>query len=181
VEKSVRSPAASVHAQRLRLAFERDFALVWRSLRRFGVPEAKVDDALQHVFMTFSARLKQIDPRHERAFLMATAVRVAANARRREARSPEVPSSELEHFGRAPHTPEELLDWKQRRQALDRALDKLPLEQRAVFVLFELEGFSLPEIAGALSIPLGTATSRLRRARAHFEAWVSGAEDREDE
>jgi DNA-directed RNA polymerase specialized sigma24 family protein len=42
-----------------------------------------------------------------------------------------------------------------------------------VFVLYELEGFSLPQIADTLQIPLGTATSRLRRARAHFEAWVS--------
>jgi RNA polymerase sigma-70 factor (ECF subfamily) len=42
-----------------------------------------------------------------------------------------------------------------------------------VFVLFELEGFSLPEIAEALQVPLGTATSRLRRARGHFEEWVA--------
>jgi RNA polymerase sigma-70 factor (ECF subfamily) len=41
-------------------------------------------------------------------------------------------------------------------------------------VLYELEGFSLPEIAEALQVPLGTATSRLRRARGNFEAWVAG-------
>jgi RNA polymerase sigma-70 factor (ECF subfamily) len=42
-----------------------------------------------------------------------------------------------------------------------------------VFVLYELEGFTLPEIAEALATPLGTATSRLRRARDNFEAWVA--------
>jgi RNA polymerase sigma-70 factor (ECF subfamily) len=75
------------------------------------------------------------------------------------------------HADQAPG-PEELYDTKQRRLALDQALATLSLDQRTVFVLFELEGFSLPEIAESLGIPLGTATSRLRRARAHLETWV---------
>ncbi|HYJ08959.1 MAG TPA: sigma factor-like helix-turn-helix DNA-binding protein, partial [Polyangiaceae bacterium] len=58
------------------------------------------------------------------------------------------------------------------REELDRGLLSLPFEQRTVFVLYELEGFTLPQIGEALGIPLGTATSRLRRARANFEAWV---------
>jgi DNA-directed RNA polymerase specialized sigma24 family protein len=41
-----------------------------------------------------------------------------------------------------------------------------------MFVLYELEGFSLPEIAAALAVPLGTATSRLTRGRERFENWV---------
>jgi RNA polymerase sigma-70 factor, ECF subfamily len=159
---------------RLRAAFEEYFALVWRSLRRFGVAEAKVDDAAQHVFLTFSARLPKIPTSSERAFLLSTAVRVAANTRRLDARAREVPSDRLDTIGQETHTPEQLLDWKQRREALDRALDLLPLEQRVVFVLFELEGFSLPEIAHNLGVRLGTATSRLRRARARFEALADG-------
>jgi RNA polymerase sigma-70 factor (ECF subfamily) len=158
----------------LRAAFEQHFALVWRSLRRFGVAEGRVDDAVQHVFLTFSARLPKVARASERAFLLSTAVRVAANTRRLDARSREVPSDQLETVGEDCHTPEQLLDWKQRREALDRALDLLPLEQRAVFVLYELEGFSLPEIAHNLGIRLGTATSRLRRARARFEALADG-------
>jgi hypothetical protein len=42
----------------------------------------------------------------------------------------------------------------------------LELEQRAVFVLFEVEGYSGPEIAEMLDCPLATAYSRLRLARA---------------
>ena len=161
---------------RLRSAFEQHFSLVWRSLRRFGVAEHKVDDALQNVFLTFSARLAEIAPGAERSFLLATSVRVAANARRLDARSREVPTDTLDARQSTTHTPEELLDWKQRREALDRALDTLPLEQRAVFVLYELEGFSLPEIAQSLGIRLGTATSRLRRARGRFEALAAELE-----
>jgi len=168
------APATLETSVRLRAAFEQYFALVWRSLRRFGVAEGRVDDAVQHVFLTFSARLPKIAHASERAFLLSTAVRVAANARRLDARSREVSSDQLDAIGEDCHTPEQLLDWKQRREALDQALDLLPLDQRAVFVLFELEGFSLPEIAHNLGIRLGTATSRLRRARARFEALADG-------
>ena len=159
------------HRRRLAAAVTRHHQLVWRALRRFGVPERDVDDAAQHVFLTFSAHMDQVQAGKEPSYLVAVAVRVAANARRKQQRSPEVLNDEVD-AAPAPHTPEGLLNEKQLREELDRGLDALLLEQRAVFVLFELEGFSLPEIAETLQIPLGTATSRLRRARAHFEAWV---------
>jgi RNA polymerase sigma-70 factor (ECF subfamily) len=50
----------------------------------------------------------------------------------------------------------------------DAALEGVELEQRAVFVLFELEGVSGNAIAETLQIPLGTVYSRLRLARAAF-------------
>jgi RNA polymerase sigma-70 factor (ECF subfamily) len=43
-------------------------------------------------------------------------------------------------------------------------------ELREVLVLFELEGLSVQAIAGLYGIPLGTASSRLRRAREEFSA-----------
>jgi RNA polymerase sigma-70 factor (ECF subfamily) len=53
-----------------------------------------------------------------------------------------------------------------------KALDTLDLDRRAVFVLHELDELSMPEIAAALSIPLNTAYSRLRLARADLAAWL---------
>jgi len=44
------------------------------------------------------------------------------------------------------------------------------MDLRAVFVLFELEGFSTSEIAATLDLPMGTVSSRLRRARDEFQA-----------
>ena len=138
-----------------------------------GSPLDAVDDAAQQVFIIFADRVAQVEHGREKAFLVATAVRVAANARRLHQRSREVPTDDLDDIAAPPSgsrgaTPEQLLDWKQRRERLDEALDELPFEQRTVFVLFELEGFSLPEIADAVGVPLGTATSRLRRARRAF-------------
>jgi len=158
---------------RLAQALAQHFSLVWRSLRRFGVDEHAVDDAAQHVFLTLAERLPDIEAGRERAFLIGASLRVAANARRKRSRSPETPSDQLEQHANQAPDPEELLQKKQRRAALDRALDELPLDQRSVFVLFELEGLSLPEIAELLQVPLGTATSRLRRARHRFEKWVA--------
>src|SRR5688572_440078 len=79
---------------RLAQALGQHFSLVWRSLRRFGVEEHAVDDAAQHVFLTFAERLPDVAAEQERAFLMGLCVRVAANARRRRTRSPETASDE---------------------------------------------------------------------------------------
>jgi len=49
----------------------------------------------------------------------------------------------------------------------------MTLELRAVFVLFELEEMSTPEIADLLEIPTGTVASRLRRAREEFQKLVT--------
>lgn len=98
---------------------------------------------------------------------------MAANTRRAAERSREVlAGDEPAELLACDDDPEQLLAQKQRRAELDRALADLSHEQRVVFVLYELEGFSLPEIAAILAVPLGTATSRLARGRERFEHWV---------
>jgi RNA polymerase sigma-70 factor (ECF subfamily) len=170
--KQVNAPSTA-DRQRLAMALEAHFALVWRSLRRFGVPEGDVDDEAQHAFITLSARLSDVKPGCERAFLLGVCQRLAANQRKKLRRRPEVTDEEPDRRVAPGPNPEEAMHAKQRRAKLDEALAELPLEQRTVFVLFELEGFSLREIAESLSIPLGTVTSRLRRARARFEAFAT--------
>lgn len=65
-------------------------------------------------------------------------------------------------------SPEELSSMKQARLLLDQALGELPIELRAVFVLFELEGLTMAEIADVAALAPGTVASRLRRARGAF-------------
>lgn len=50
------------------------------------------------------------------------------------------------------------------RDELDRAFRKIPLDQRAVFVLHHYVGLPLVEVAETLGIPAGTARSRLHYA-----------------
>ena len=48
---------------------------------------------------------------------------------------------------------------------LDRALGRLPAEQRAVILLVGLEGMPYADVGAALGIPTGTVRSRLSRGR----------------
>jgi len=156
--------------KRLIDAVHRNYARVWRTLRRLGVPQADADDATQQVFWTFSRRNAEIEPGREASFLISVAIKVAANARRMIGRRREVGTINDQLLSH--ESPESLLQQKRRWELLDRGLSTLSPEQRIVFVLFELEGFSLPEIAELNGIPLGTATSRLRRARDHLQTWL---------
>jgi RNA polymerase sigma-70 factor (ECF subfamily) len=56
------------------------------------------------------------------------------------------------------------------RDQLDRAFRRLTLEQRAVLVFHHYLGLPLPEVAGRLGIPPGTAKSRLHHATAALRA-----------
>ncbi len=144
------------------------YRFVWRTLRRLGVHEAAVDDAAQQVFLVASGRLADVPKEKERSFLMGVAVRTAANARRTQSHRREDADLDAVSEHPSPTNPEELLDWKQRRQKLDAWLSRLDLDLRAPFVLFELEGLALDEIADTLELPLGTVKTRLRKARAIF-------------
>jgi RNA polymerase sigma-70 factor (ECF subfamily) len=146
------------------------FRDVWRIVRRFGVPENSADDAAQEVFIIAARRLSDIAPGSERPFLFASAVRVAANARRALGARRECAEDDSLPEGVDPRpNAEVLLDQKRLRHLLDRVLDELSDDLRVCFVLYELEGMSSPEIAELLGIPIGTVASRLRRARESFE------------
>jgi RNA polymerase sigma-70 factor, ECF subfamily len=155
---------------RLRKTFVDHYAGVWRFLRRMGVPGHRADDAAQQVFLIALEALPRIAVGSERAYVYATAVRTAHGIRRkreREVGGMDVDSTESTLLG-----PDDLTDQKRARQVLDRLLSGMEIDLRTVFVLFEIDGFTVPEIARVLAIPLGTAASRLRRARDQFQTMV---------
>ena len=57
---------------------------------------------------------------------------------------------------------------------LDRAVARLPADQRAVLLLVTLEEMSYEEVARTLGIPIGTVMSRLSRAREKLRALMAG-------
>jgi RNA polymerase sigma-70 factor, ECF subfamily len=176
VEASPRfSPAASSGALEqpvalsLRALVTAHYPFIWRSLRRLGVPAAQVDDTAQEVFFVAHRRHADIQPGRERAFLFAVALRIASSARRELARSPEMADEvAISQAVEPAPQPDEAFEARRARAQLDEALDAMGYEQRAVFVLFEIEQLTAPEIASLLEIPLGTVASRLRRARKQF-------------
>jgi len=160
--------------ERLAKLLRNEFRSVWRLVRRFGVPSASADDAAQEVFIIAARRLAEIEIGHERRYLFGIAIRVAANARRALAKCPEHADTDalIDAQSQVPLS-DTLVDQKRMRELSDSVLDAMSLELRTAFVLFELEGFSVPEIAELLEIPTGTVASRLRRAREIFQRVVA--------
>jgi len=154
------------------------YAYIWRLLRRLGIGEGDADDAAQRVFLTAASRLGGVDPVRERAFLYGVALNVGARTRRSLGRRREQPFESTDEQATPELNGEQLLERRQARALLDRLLDEMPEDLRVVFVLFELEELSTKEIAELCEIPVGTAASRLRRARDDFEQRVARADAR---
>ena len=57
---------------------------------------------------------------------------------------------------------------------LRAAIDELPAEHRATFLLHDVEGLSNPEIAETLQIKLATVKSRVHRARLFLRSRLAG-------
>jgi RNA polymerase sigma-70 factor (ECF subfamily) len=73
-------------------------------------------------------------------------------------------------------TPQDEMVNKELREILDNAILKLPMEQRIVFVLRDVEGRSSEETAKILKLSAPAVKSRLRRARvflrAHLQEYI---------
>lgn len=168
---SLRAPWAGLTRSdtRVRTAIDAHYDALWRFLRRMGVEESQVEDAVQQVLIVFAQRADAIEAAVVPSFLFGTALRVASDFRRR--RRCEVAdidaASTRAHADPAPDAEHQVAQAELRR-LLDQVLDTLPPELRAVFVLAELEELTMAEIARVLGIPPGTAASRLRRAREAF-------------
>lgn len=63
------------------------------------------------------------------------------------------------------------------KRAIERWLAELPVEQREVLVLREIEDMDYRDIAAIIQMPIGTVMSRLYRARAALKArWLAEGE-----
>lgn len=159
-------------APKLEAIYDEYFDFVWRSLRRLGVAAGLLDDALQDVFLVVHRRLAEFEQRSSlKTWLFGICLRVASDYARRGRSRPVL--AELGELADALAL--DPLEQAARSEAvafLDRQLDALDPDKRAVFILGELEGMSCPEIAEAVGANVNTVTSRLKAARAQFEAAV---------
>lgn len=156
---------SEVERSRLERMFVANHVVVWRVLRRRGLTAEAAADATQETFMVAAARLSDISPDSERAFLIGTALRMAHTLNRKTTRW-QLDDNMDQHPHRSVDMSSELADV----QLCDLALARVKPEYAEVFVLHAVEGLSSPEIAALLEIPLGSVASRLRRAREQFHA-----------
>ena len=183
--KSSAPPAADAsvtleaRAARVTALVQSHFEFVWRVVRRFGVPESGADDAAQQVFIVLTRRIDDVTPGTERSFLFRTAVHVAGDAMRARARSRETADERIDAVADSAPSPEDAIDRHRALASIEEILGGMDEDERAVFVLFELEGVPAKEIAEIADVPPGTVASRLRRAREYFHGAVKRLRARE--
>ncbi len=141
---------------------------VFHSLRRLGVRSFEVEDVMHEVFMIAHRRIESYNQEVPvRAWLFGIAYRKAADFRK-QARHRHETCEEHEEAIDLGASPEEQIGQQQQRQLVLAALEKIELSRRAVFVMHDIDETPVPIIAEQLAIPLNTAYSRLRLARAEF-------------
>lgn len=172
-------PPGAGATRSLRDAYLREFRYVYQTVRRLGVRPSDLEDVVHDVFVAASRCWENYDPsRPLRPWLFGVAFRIVSAHRRRHAYRYEIiDGREVESADEEPN-PEAKLEGEERRRIVARALDALEEERRAVFVLHEIDGVAIPEVAACLEIPLGTAYTRLRLAREDFNAAVKKLQQR---
>lgn len=139
----------------LRRHQDRVFGLAFRILNN----RADALDASQEVFLAVFRKAKSF--RHQSAFttwLYRLTVNACTDLGRRRTRAP-VPAEAIEvpvpdGIGRADD-----------RMVIDRALRRLPVDQRLAVILRDLYGLSYEEVAEATGAAVGTVKSRISRGR----------------
>jgi RNA polymerase sigma-70 factor (ECF subfamily) len=152
--------------------FQGQFNYVWNSLRRLGVPSRDLEDLTHDVFLQVHRQMHRYDrTRPIRPWLFGFAFRIASDYRRLVRHRVEILDPCAEGTDPIPTVVDRLVSV----EALSigyAALDALDIDRRAVFILHELDGCPIPEVASSLLIPLNTAYSRLRLAREQFKGIV---------
>lgn len=161
-------------------AFREHYGYIFRSLRSFGVPDERVDDAVQDVFMVLHRRKDDYDGRASlRTWLRGIARRVARKhleSAARETRNREV--GEPRKSASAREQPERGLMLRDAASRVQVFLDQLDEEQREIFWLVDVEGIRPRAIAVELGVSVNTIYSRLRLAREKFRAFAAKTEVR---
>jgi RNA polymerase sigma-70 factor, ECF subfamily len=163
-------PGAPVEAKAARPDFDKvydawfDRVASW--VAAMGGPPGDRDDLVQDVFLIVLRRLPSFDGENIAAWLYQITRRRVRDFRRlqwfkrllfRDRRF-------LESFG-GTETSTDAGDRRDQRRRLEHLLEWLGEEQRAAFVLFEIEGLSGEEIASMQGVPVNTVWARIHTAR----------------
>lgn len=168
---SLEAPSMSISAKTFAGWYKEHFPYVFHTLRRLGVAPSDLEDMTHDVFVVLYRTLDRYDvERPLKPWLFGIAFRLTSDYKQRAFRWREVASEDKklwQHRDPSEAPDANLAFADEQKIALD-ALADLDLDQRAVFILHELDGYTIPEAAEALKIPINTLYSRLRRGRERF-------------
>jgi RNA polymerase sigma-70 factor (ECF subfamily) len=156
-----------------RAIWTRHAPMVFRLLERALGPDGEADDLTQSVFLTTFDRLSSLRaPEALRSFIYSIALRLLKwELRRRRVRR----IVQLSPAGVLPEVPVRAAD-SESREILVRFyahLDRLGANERTAFVLRQMEGFKLEEVALHLGVSLATAKRWISRASQTVSALVA--------
>ncbi len=176
--KPVPEPTASLH---FRAIYDRWFDEVSRWVRAMGGPESECEDLVQDVFVVVHRRLPDFDGENVAGWLYQIARRRVRDFRRllwvRQMLFFNVPLSEKLTADAA--SPADAIETKQKREMLERLLDKLNESERAALILFEIDGYSGDEIAEIQGVPVNTVWARIHKGRKKLRASLARVESQE--
>lgn len=147
--------------------------------RMMNDPDAAAD-ATQEAFIAAYRNIKRFRGGSFRAWLLRIVTNACYDEFRRRKRRPatsledlspegEDPGAlEMEPLGTREDGPEHSLERSELVQAIERCLENLPAEFRAVAILTDVEGYPYEDVSAMVGSPVGTVKSRLARARARM-------------
>jgi RNA polymerase sigma factor (sigma-70 family) len=141
-------------------------------------PDAAADATQDAFFSAFKA-MKKFRGGSFKAWLLRIVTNACYDQLRVKKRRPtssldDLPvEAEHSHFLRdESEAPDELLERRELGHLLHHGISALPLEQRAVLVLSDVQGLSYQEVAEVMDLSLGTVKSRLSRGRARLRDFL---------
>lgn len=137
-------------------------------VRALGARDADRDDLVQDVFIVAHRRLASFNGENPAGWLYQIARRKVRDYRRLAWVKHFFASDTLTPFDgvlKSLRNPLSELETKEKSELLNRVLETLNVDQRATFMLFEVEGQSGEQIAQLQKVPLNTVWARLYKAR----------------
>lgn len=165
-EELVRAVAAG-HAEPLGVLYARHAAVIF-GMALPAVDRATAEEIVQDVFLSVWKGAASFRPDRGpfRPWLLQIAHNRIANAirhrRRRPVPDPVPPDERLATVEDPSPTPDEAAWTEYRRTVLRSAFDRLPPHQRQALGLAFFQDLTHEQVASALSVPVGTAKSRIR-------------------
>jgi RNA polymerase sigma-70 factor (ECF subfamily) len=154
--------------------YQQTFPFVWRTVRRLGVGDSTRDDVAQEVFVAVYRRLNEFEGRSSvKTWIFNILMGIVRNYRRscrRKGKGQALSACVVDPAVLADRAadPSELASREEAARILHEVLDELSEEKAVVFVMSELEGMTVPEIAEIVNANINTVYSRLRAARREF-------------
>ncbi len=142
--------------------------------RRLARAEWEADDLIQATYERGFRRWKDLrDPAGCRAWLFRIARNLHVDSKRTAATRSELRLVDSESS--LPAVSPEVVE-RASREGLEKALDRIPIDQREAVLLGDLWGFRYGEIAAIVDAPIGTVRSRISRGRAALVSALAALE-----